>query len=303
MDLWEYSCGAVTFTRESGVIRYVLIHQKKGWWSFPKGHMEGAESERETALREIFEEVGLRVRILDGFRREESYPLPKKPGKMKHVTYFCAEYEGQELRPDPGELLGARLATYEEAMALIEQEPRRELLTAANDFLLGRGRGGKTAQDLCVPCSEGYVNLRVGAIIMRNGSFLMVRNPKFDYLYSVGGRIRFGETAEQAVVREVYEETGAHLEIDRLGFVHECYFICDAPSRLGKPIYELSLYFYMKTPEDFEPVCSSFTEFGVEEELTWASCDDERRFYPAFFREELRHPEPGVKHFVNDDRP
>ncbi len=36
---WEYSCGAVTFTRKDGVIRYVLIHQKKGWWSFPKGHM------------------------------------------------------------------------------------------------------------------------------------------------------------------------------------------------------------------------------------------------------------------------
>ena len=28
------------------------------------------------------------------------------------------------------------------------------------------------------------------------------------YLYSVGGRIRMGETAEEAVVREVLEETG-----------------------------------------------------------------------------------------------
>lgn len=303
MDNWEYSCGAVTFTREDGVIRYVLIHQKKGWWSFPKGHMEGGESERETALREIREEVGLRVRILDGFRREETYPIVKKPGKMKHVTYFCAEYEGQEIKADPGELLGARLATYEEAMALIEQEPRRELLTTANDFLTGRERGGRTRRDMCVPCSCGYVNLRVGAIILKDGRFLMVCNPKFDYLYSVGGRIQFGETAEQAVVREVYEETGAQLEVDRLGFVHENYFICDAPSKLGQPIYELSLYFYMKTPEDFEPVCSSFTEFGVEEHLTWASCDDERRFYPAFFREELRHPEPGIKHIVVDERP
>ncbi len=303
MDNWEYSCGAVTFTRENGVIRYVLIHQKKGWWSFPKGHMEGEESERETALREIFEEVGLRVRILDGFRREETYPIEKKPGKMKHVTYFCAEYEEQELVPDPGELLGARLATYEEAMALIEQEPRRELLTAANDFLLSREQGGHSAQDMCVPCGEGVVNLRVGAIILREGKFLMVGNDNFDYLYSVGGRIHFGETAEEAVVREVFEETGSVLEVERLGFVHENYFLNDSPAKHGKPVYELALYFYMKTPEDFEPKCSSFTENGVEERLTWASCDDERRFYPAFFRTELRQPTPGIKHIVADERP
>ena len=303
MSNWEYSCGAVTFTREGGVLRYVLIHQKKGWWSFPKGHMERGECERETALREIYEEVGLRVRILDGFRREETYPIQKKPGTRKHVTYFCAEYEGQELVPDPGELLGARLATYEEAMALIAQEPRREILTAANDFLLGRVRGGRTAEDMCVPCADGYVNLRVGAIIRRGDRFLMVGNSQFDYLYSVGGRIRFGETAEQAVVREVFEETGAQLAVDRLGFVHEDYFLCDAPDKRGKPIYELCFYFYMKTPEDFEPVCRSFTGFGAEEYLTWASCDDERRLYPAFFRTELRNPAPGIRHIVVDERP
>lgn len=300
---WEYSCGAVTFTREDGVIRYVLIHQKKGWWSFPKGHMERGESEHETALREIYEEVGLRVRILDGFRREETYPLPKKPGKMKHVTYFCAEYEGQELKADPGELLGARLTTYEEAMALIEQEPRRELLTAANDFLTGRGRGGRTSRDMCVPCGDGLVNLRVGAIIMKDGKFLMVKSSRFDYLYSVGGRIRFGETAEQAVEREVFEETGVRLEVDRLGFVHEDYFINDSPAKFGKTVYELCFYFYMKTPEDFEPLRDSSVDLNDGEALTWAGCDDERRFYPAFFREELRRPTPGIRHIVVDERP
>ena len=49
----------------------------------------------------------------------------------------------------------------------------------------------------------------------------MVGNERADYLYSVGGRIRFGETAEEAVRWEVYEETGVRMEIDRLGFVHE----------------------------------------------------------------------------------
>ena len=62
-------------------------------------------------------------------------------------------------------------------------------------------------KDMTVPCDEGFINIRVGAILMRDGKFLMVGNNRCDYVYSVGGRIKFGETAEEAVVREVLEET------------------------------------------------------------------------------------------------
>lgn len=33
-----------------------------------------------------------------------------------------------------------------------------------------------------------------------------------------------GETAEQAVIREVYEETGIMYQIERLAFIHENFF-------------------------------------------------------------------------------
>ena len=90
-------------------------------------------------------------------------------------------------------------------------------------------------RDMSVPCEEGMLNIRVGAIILRDGKFLMVgNNGRPEYLYSVGGRIKFGETAEEAVKREVLEETGYELEIDRLGFVHENYFYGDAPTNFGK---------------------------------------------------------------------
>ena len=157
-------------------------------------------------------------------------------------------------------------------------------------------------KDLCIDYDGGVVNIRVGAIILKDGKFLMVSHPAVDYLYSVGGRIRFGETAAEAVVREVREETGRTLEIDRLGFVTEDYFIGDMPAHFGKLIYELGYYFYMKTPPDFEPVCGSFTEDGNEEYLVWVSPEDGRKMYPVFFNDELRHPEETVKHFVTDQR-
>lgn len=157
--------------------------------------------------------------------------------------------------------------------------------------------------DITLPCSDGLVNLRVGAIIMKNGKILMVGNrARPEYLYSVGGRIKFGETAEEAAVREVFEETGRHLEVDRLGFVHENFFYGDAPANLGKLIYEISFFFYMKVPKDFEPVCQSFTEDEQAEFLKWISPDDPITYYPDFFRIELKNPSPFVKHFVTDER-
>lgn len=157
-------------------------------------------------------------------------------------------------------------------------------------------------RDMTVPCGEGIINLRVGAIILRDGKFLMAGNARDNYLYSVGGRIQFGETAEEAVVREVEEETGWRLAVDRLGFVHENYFPMDFGPDCGKPVYELSLYFYMVVPPDFEPVVESRTSDGLRERMEWIGFDEPRTVYPEFFRHELKHPEYTVKHFVTDDR-
>ena len=157
-------------------------------------------------------------------------------------------------------------------------------------------------KDMCVACDDGILNIRVGAIIMKDGKILMVGDEGASYLYTVGGRIKFGETAEEAIVREILEETGVKMEIDRLGFVHENYFYGDAPSNLGKLIYEISFYFYMKVPSDFAPINESFTENSVEEYLKWVSLDEGIKMYPEFFRTELKNPTNAVKHFVNDER-
>lgn len=157
--------------------------------------------------------------------------------------------------------------------------------------------------DMTVPCDEGFLNIRVGAIIIKDGKVLMVGNERSDYCYSVGGRIRFGETAEQAVIREVLEETGVTMEIDRLGFVHENYFFSDASARRGRLVYEIAFFFYMKVPEDFTPVSYGYTEDNVKEQLRWLPLDTPQKFYPDFFRTELAQPSPFVKHFVTDERP
>ena len=160
------------------------------------------------------------------------------------------------------------------------------------------------SSDCTVKIDDGILNIRVGAIIMKDNKILMVGNDKDNFLYSVGGRIKFGETAEEAVIREVFEETGHKLEIDRLGFVHENFFHAkfDKNTEDKKLFHEISLYFYMKTPNDFEPVCKSFTELGSKEKLVWISPKTDITIYPDFFKTELTNPSESVKHFVTDER-
>jgi len=132
---YEKSCGAVVFTRVNGEIRYVLAQNLEGYYGFPKGHVESGETEEQTALREIREEVGLSPRLIEGFRTSAEHPLPSKPGVIKQVVYFLAEYENQTISFQKEELMSAPLVTYEEAMALFVFDSSKRILTEAHRFL------------------------------------------------------------------------------------------------------------------------------------------------------------------------
>lgn len=86
----EKSCGAIVFRRLKNNIEVLIIkHKNGGHWSFPKGHVEGDETELETARREIKEETGIDVSFVTGFR--ESVTYSPKAGVVKDVIYFLAE--------------------------------------------------------------------------------------------------------------------------------------------------------------------------------------------------------------------
>lgn len=88
--LYEKSCGAIIFHRTKQNTKILLVKNNNGrYWSFPKGHIEDGETEEQTAMREVKEETGLDVVILDGFRQVSEYcPF----GKIrKRVVFFLAQ--------------------------------------------------------------------------------------------------------------------------------------------------------------------------------------------------------------------
>lgn len=75
-------------------------HKEERFWSFPKGHKEGKETDEESALREIKEEVGLDVEITDHEPILMEYDIYSEDGEYrkihKTVALYFAKIIGEE---------------------------------------------------------------------------------------------------------------------------------------------------------------------------------------------------------------
>ena len=99
----EKSCGALVYRRNREQIELLLIKNRYGGhWSFPKGHVEGRETEVQTALREVKEETGLDISLQSGFRHAVEY-FPR-PNVKKQVVYFLGEATSNDLHMQEEEI-------------------------------------------------------------------------------------------------------------------------------------------------------------------------------------------------------
>lgn len=143
-----------------------------------------------------------------------------------------------------------------------------------------------------------WFRYRAAAIIIENGHVLFAGNERESYYYSIGGGVHIGESAEEAVKREVLEETGVEYEVERLAFIHENFFDGDGTLE-GRECHEIALYFLMKPRGTQELNSNSYTQ-GVKENMYWLPIDklNEYRAYPTFFREKLKGLKNEIQHII-----
>ena len=128
----ETSAGAVVFHRGER-IEYLLLLST--YWGFPKGHLEQGEDERAAALREIHEEAGLQVTLLDGFRYVEKYTYQRKGQPTpKQAIYFLGEAGTRAARLSREHTDMAWLS-FDAALACLQFDGLRDTLRAADEFL------------------------------------------------------------------------------------------------------------------------------------------------------------------------
>lgn len=114
--IYIYAAGALCWRVKKRKLEVLLIHrQRYDDWSWPKGKLDKGETLPECAVREVYEEVGLPIRL--------GIPLPTiryavKPGR-KEVHYWAAAIDDLPPMPDGKEVDAVRWCSPEKAQDLL----------------------------------------------------------------------------------------------------------------------------------------------------------------------------------------
>ena len=131
----EKSCGAVIFREDMTERYYLILTSTQGHTTLCKGHVEGKETEHETAVREILEETGLTVGFVDGLVTDV---VRTDSGRVASLKLGGAELSGGAPACQPEEVADIRFLPFEDALAALTHPSDRDTLQKAQTFLEDR---------------------------------------------------------------------------------------------------------------------------------------------------------------------
>ncbi len=134
------SAGGIIFKKDKEGIWVALISPREGVWALPKGLVE-KEKREETAIREVFEETGLKGKILDELGYIDYWFFDK--GEMakvhKYVYFYLLEYKEGTIENHDWEVLEAKWFPLKEAKKVLTYPSEKEILEKAKAWLVEHG--------------------------------------------------------------------------------------------------------------------------------------------------------------------
>lgn len=83
-----FAAGCIVVRQSATGPLLLLIHDRHGAWSFPKGHLDAGESSTQAAIREVYEETGI-TGMLGALVASITYPVTKKGQvHIKQVDFY-----------------------------------------------------------------------------------------------------------------------------------------------------------------------------------------------------------------------
>lgn len=144
----EHSAGGVVLVPVGRQTFVALIAvQDNRVLALPKGHLEDGESSVDTAIREVWEETGMRTRHLAALGEISYwfYSRRQRARIAKRVEFFLLEYRSGSPAKYNDEVDGVRLVPLHHAAGMVSYPGEREVLQRAETYLLGGGGAGASA--------------------------------------------------------------------------------------------------------------------------------------------------------------
>ncbi len=139
---------------------------------------------------------------------------------------------------------------------------------------------------------------RAVALIIKDHKLLVAKHVDHDCYYTVGGRVRLHETSKDAVIREAFEETGYHFEIERLAFVQERF-----TTYYDKKHHEIVFFYIMKDNNNAIIQDGISTDQKGKETLHWINLDDlpKTNVVPEFIKSSLIDISENITHIITEE--
>lgn len=159
---------------------------------------------------------------------------------------------------------------------------------------------GGVRMDISFTIDDQVLNIRSGAVIICNDSVLCSTHEGIPYLYLPGGRVQLMENSEAACVREVKEELGVDIKVERLLWSTESFFLEESTQ---KKFHELCFYYLVTLCEALEYMKQD--EFIIQEQNIKYTCQwinlkslDTANIKPAFLCTHLQDLPSSPMHLI-----
>ena len=125
----EFSAGGVVYKRDKWL---VCKHSGYHKWVLPKGVVEKGESLRETAVREVEEECGIKTKIIAKIKEPEKYVYTLEGVKVfKQVDYFLMEYVSGDIKDHDWEMEEVEWLEFDKARKRLNFPAARKVMDKA----------------------------------------------------------------------------------------------------------------------------------------------------------------------------
>jgi 8-oxo-dGTP pyrophosphatase MutT (NUDIX family) len=142
--------------------------------------------------------------------------------------------------------------------------------------------------DLTIPLEKVTLNIRVAVLVKKEGGFVLEKS-KGGYYFLIGGRVKAGETSEEAAKREAFEEIGVSVEGLKLKGIVELFF---GPE--DKRVQEICFVYAVSNVNDIN-LAEEFSVYTLEQ---IESLD----FRPQIMKEIIKSDDDHVLHLTMKER-